>query len=67
MGGDQLAAEIKQVDAATPVIMLTGLSELMNEVGELPPGVDLVVPKPVTLAALRRAVVTVVSPESVRS
>jgi len=60
MGGDQLAAEIKQVDPETPVIMLTGLGELMNEIGELPPGVDLVIPKPVTLAALRRAAVTVV-------
>jgi PAS domain S-box-containing protein len=60
MGGDQLAAQIKQVDPETPVIMLTGLGELMNEVGELPPGVDLVIPKPVTLAALRRAAATVV-------
>jgi PAS domain S-box-containing protein len=65
MGGDQLAAQIKQVDPETPIIMLTGLGELMNEVGELPPGVDLVIPKPVTLAALRRAAVTVVSSQGV--
>ena len=61
MGGDQLAAEIKQVAATTPIIMLTGLVCLMKEVGELPPGVDLVVAKPITLAALRRAVATVIS------
>jgi PAS domain S-box-containing protein len=59
MGGDQLAAEIKRLDPGTPVIMLTGLGELMNEVGEQPEGVDLVVSKPVALATLRRATATV--------
>ena len=59
MGGDQLAAELERRGSTTPVIMLTGLGDLMNEVGERPEGVDLVVAKPVTLAELRAAVVMV--------
>jgi len=43
------------------VIVLTGLGDLMNEVGERPAGVDLVVAKPVTLAELRAAVMMVTS------
>ena len=59
MGGDQLAAELERRGSTTPLIMLTGLGDLMNEVGERPTGVDLVVAKPVTLAELRAAVVLV--------
>jgi CheY-like chemotaxis protein len=59
MGGDQLAAELQRRGSRTPVIMLTGLGDLMNEVGERPDGVDLVVAKPVTLAELRAAVMMV--------
>ena len=59
MGGDQLAAALERRGSTTPVIMLTGLGDLMNEVGERPAGVDLVVAKPVTLAELRAAVVLV--------
>src|SRR5215212_126940 len=59
MGGDQLAAELRRRGSTTPVIMLTGLGDLMNEVGERPEGVDLVVAKPITLAELRAAVVMV--------
>jgi PAS domain S-box-containing protein len=61
MGGDQLAAELERRGSTTPVIMLTGLGDLMNEVGERPEGVDLVVAKPVTLAELRAAVMLVTS------
>jgi PAS domain S-box-containing protein len=59
MGGDQLAAELERRGSTTPVIMLTGLGDMMNDVGERPAGVDLVVAKPVTLADLRAAVVHV--------
>jgi CheY-like chemotaxis protein len=59
MGGDQLAAELERRGSQTPVIMLTGLGDLMNDVGELPPGVRLVVAKPITLAELRAAVALV--------
>jgi PAS domain S-box-containing protein len=57
MGGDALASELRRRGSTTPVIMLTGLGDLMNDVGERPDGVDLVVAKPVTLAELRAAVV----------
>ena len=56
MGGDQLAAALDRLAPDVPVIMLTGLGELMNEVKECPTGVDLVVAKPITLARLRAAV-----------
>ncbi|HZJ17892.1 MAG TPA: response regulator [Chthoniobacteraceae bacterium] len=56
MNGDRLADEIKKLNPSQPVIMLTGFGDLMNGAGELPPGVDLVVGKPFTLAALREAI-----------
>ena len=55
MSGDQLAAMVKQIAPALPVIMLTGFGELMRARGESPPGVDVLVAKPVTLATLRTA------------
>ena len=67
MGGDQLAAELERRGSTTPLIMLTGLGDLMNEVGERPPGVDLVVAKPVTLAELRAAVVLVTAADGAAS
>jgi PAS domain S-box-containing protein len=67
MGGDQLAAELKRRGSTTPVIMLTGLGDLMNEVGERPEGVDLVVAKPVTLAELRAAVTMVATDAAARA
>jgi PAS domain S-box-containing protein len=66
MGGDQLAAELERRGSTTPVIMLTGLGDLMNEVGERPTGVDLVVAKPITLAELRAAVMMVTAEATVR-
>lgn len=59
MNGDQLAAEVEQRSPQIPVIMLTGLGHLMHETGELPPGIDLVLAKPVTLADFRAAVARV--------
>jgi len=58
-GGDQLAVEIKRLSPSTPVIMLTGLGDLMRELDERPPGVDLVIGKPIGLAGLRTAVASV--------
>jgi CheY-like chemotaxis protein len=57
MGGDQLAAMVKEVAPATPVVLLTGFGDLMNAAGEKPDGVDLVVKKPIRLAALREVLV----------
>jgi PAS domain S-box-containing protein len=59
LNGDQLAVAIKQRVPGTPVILLTGFGDLMNATGDRPAGVDLVLPKPITLTALRQAVATV--------
>jgi CheY-like chemotaxis protein len=59
LNGDQLAVAIKQRAPGTPVILLTGFGDLMNATGDRPAGVDLVLPKPITLTALRQAVATV--------
>lgn len=56
MGGDQLAAAIHDVAPDKPIIMLTGFGELMAAKGERPPGVCIVVSKPVTHDQLRHAV-----------
>ncbi|HXA97369.1 MAG TPA: GAF domain-containing protein [Candidatus Dormibacteraeota bacterium] len=53
VGGDQLAAMVKEAAPTTPVILLTGFGDLMNAAGEKPEGVDLVVKKPIRLATLR--------------
>ena len=56
LSGVQLAAEVKALRPATPVILLTGFGDLMNAEGEKPAGVDAVVSKPFTMASLREAV-----------
>lgn len=53
VGGDQLAAMVKEVSPDTPIILLTGFGDLMNAAGEKPDGVDMVVKKPIRLATLR--------------
>jgi CheY-like chemotaxis protein len=55
LNGDQLAVEIKKLNPRQPIILLTGFGDLMTGAGEQPPGVDLVVSKPFTLATLRSA------------
>jgi DNA-binding response OmpR family regulator len=59
MNGDQLAVEIKKLRPDQPILLLTGFGDLMSGAGEQPPGVDLVVSKPFTLATLRNAIVNV--------
>jgi DNA-binding NtrC family response regulator len=61
MSGDQLAIAIKQVAPEMPVILITGFGELMNATGERPEGVEIVLGKPVTLAALRQAIAEVLA------
>jgi signal transduction histidine kinase len=56
MNGDQLAVEVKKLRPEQPLILLTGFGDLMSGTGEQPPGVDLVVGKPFTLATLRNAI-----------
>jgi CheY-like chemotaxis protein len=63
MSGDQLAAAIKRYSPATPVLLLTGFADLMN--GECPEGVDAVLRKPATIAALRQTLLALLpSPSS---
>ncbi len=56
MNGIQLGGAIKAISPATPVVLLTGFGDEMLALGGQPPGVDLVLGKPVSLADLRRAV-----------
>jgi CheY-like chemotaxis protein len=58
MGGDELASYVKQLQRPVPVIMVTGFGVLMSP-EEMPPGVDLVLSKPLTLHALLDAVARV--------
>jgi signal transduction histidine kinase len=56
MSGDQTARFIKQVNQDIPVIMLTGFGALIEVTGSTPAAVDVVLSKPVTLAALRETI-----------
>ena len=56
MSGDYLADAVKAESPATPVILMTGFGEIMLAKNEKPATVDLVVPKPITIEALRLAV-----------
>ncbi|MCO5169585.1 MAG: PAS domain S-box protein [Planctomycetes bacterium] len=55
MSGDQVAAEARAAAPGLPIVMLTGFGPLMDA-ADRPPGVDIVLSKPVSLEALRRAV-----------
>jgi CheY-like chemotaxis protein len=57
LSGDQLAVELKRRRPDLPVVMLTGFGALMN--GETSTSVDALLTKPVSLAALRRALADV--------
>ncbi len=56
MNGDRVATAIRSADPNVSVIMLTGFGAMMRDVNETPPGVDLIVGKPVTINGLRAAV-----------
>jgi signal transduction histidine kinase len=60
MNGLQLAAAIKQVAPATPVILLTGYGQALPSGGESATAVDLVVSKPITKSGLRDAIAKVI-------
>jgi PAS domain S-box-containing protein len=61
MSGDQLAGILKSARPSLPVVMLTGFGAMMQSAGEIPPHVDCVVSKPVTLQQLREALAKAVS------
>jgi len=60
--GDELAAMIKRIRPAEPIIMLTGFADMLNEIGERSKNVDLVLSKPVRLDNLRQAIENVMHP-----
>ena len=55
MNGVQLAAAVRSIHAGRPVIVLTGFSEIGTWPQESVPDVDLVLRKPVSRGALRKA------------
>lgn len=57
MNGEQLALAVKERHPGTRVILLTGFGGGID--GDLPPGIDLIVGKPVSHDDLRRAIDTV--------
>lgn len=62
LSGDQVAIAIKELKPDLPVILLTGFGNMMQAAGEQPPGIDLVLGKPVTIAGLRAGLAQVVKP-----
>ncbi|HUX86399.1 MAG TPA: response regulator [Chloroflexota bacterium] len=56
LSGDQLAAQIKKRHPNLPVILLSGFGDAMLATGEHPPGIDVVVGKPVNVDTLRQAI-----------
>lgn len=55
MTGAELAAEARSQGYSLPVILLTGFGDEMRAQGGSPPGVDLIVSKPLTAKGLREA------------
>jgi len=53
--GRKVAAAVKEASPSTPVILLTGWGQSLQDEGELPPHVDLLLSKPPKLAELREA------------
>jgi CheY-like chemotaxis protein len=56
MSGDEVAATVRQSDANVPIIMVTGFGDIMNDDGQFPPGVNLVLAKPITHDVLREGI-----------
>jgi PAS domain S-box-containing protein len=61
ISGDQFTASIMRHAPGKPVIMLTGFGDLMLARGERPPGVTVLMSKPITRADLRQAVLQATS------
>jgi CheY-like chemotaxis protein len=60
MTGAQLAAEMRERGSKVPLIVLTGFGDEMRTKGGTPQGADLLLSKPVTASALKKAIATVV-------
>jgi len=55
ISGDKLAYHIKQMRPETPVIMITGLGNIMKASGEMPKDIDRLISKPLTMKELHQA------------
>jgi CheY-like chemotaxis protein len=55
VNGRQVAAEIKNLNPATPIILLTGWGQRLVAEGDIPPYVDRILNKPPKLRELREA------------
>lgn len=55
--GDELVRRIRDMKGDEKIVMATGVGDLMIANCEIPSGVDLVLPKPITRDALRKALV----------
>jgi CheY-like chemotaxis protein len=62
INGDELAAKIKRISPQKPIIMLTGFSDLMNDLGARADNVDVMVSKPARLDDLRKAIMEAMPP-----
>jgi signal transduction histidine kinase len=56
MSGDQMASLVKKMRPEIPIVLLTGFGALIEVTGSQPKDVDVVLSKPVTLAALRKTI-----------
>jgi signal transduction histidine kinase len=61
MNGEQLAAEVKKLAPATPVVLVTGFAQDFQPVAKQESAVDFVLGKPMSHASLRKALATVMS------
>jgi len=59
IGGDQLADLIKQIAPKVPIIMITGLGNIMETSGEMPKNIDRIIGKPFRLDELRKVLIEV--------
>jgi signal transduction histidine kinase len=59
MGGNQLADHIKQIAPKVPIIMITGLGNIMEASGEMPKNIDRIIDKPFRLDELRKVLIEV--------
>ncbi len=60
--GRQVAAAVKEISPATPVILLTGWGQRLVAEGDIPPHVDRVLAKPPKLRELREALAQLCRP-----
>ncbi len=68
VSGDEVAIAIKKEKPGLPVILLSGMGDMMLERGEMPEGVDVILGKPITVSELRKAMDNaIVASRSVKS